>query len=91
MTFPFFLNTIEPKFRSSFLHPTYSFLLLQNWLKLSFELSFCRKFRSFIQKKKIYTSTFYSKNNRKHLAIAVKYVKGGVNGISFIEDVEIKD
>ena len=34
---------------------------------------------------------FYSKNNRKHLAIAVKCIKDGENRISFIKDVEITD
>ena len=34
---------------------------------------------------------FFSKNNRKHLAIAVKYMEGSKNRISFIKDVEITD
>ena len=38
-----------------------------------------------------YISIFCSNNNRKHLAIAVKYVEGGKNRISFIKDVEITD
>ena len=31
----------------------------------------------------------YSKNNRKHLAIAVKYIRDCENTVSFIKDVEI--
>ena len=34
---------------------------------------------------------FLPKNNRKHLAIAEKYMEGGENKISFIKDVEIAD
>ena len=41
--------------------------------------------------KNIYTSFFAVKNNRKHLAIAVKYLKDGENRISFTKDVEITD
>ena len=47
----------------------------------------CEKFSSFIEKKG--NIDFYNKNNRKQLAIAVKYMKDGENRISFIKDVEI--
>ena len=39
----------------------------------------------------MYNSIFYSKNNRKHLAITVKYMKDGENRISFINNIEITD
>ena len=39
----------------------------------------------------MHTLIFYSKNNRKHLAVAVKYIKNCENRISFIKDVEITD
>ena len=49
---------------------------------------FPRKFHSFIEKKKMCTSIFYGKNNRKHLAIAIKYMKDGENRITFIKDIK---
>ena len=60
--------------------------------KLNFNIFFflCQKFWSFIEKKKIFTSIFCSKNNSKHLVIAVKCMEDGENRISFIKDVEIK-
>ena len=39
----------------------------------------------------MYTSIFYSKNNRKYLVIAIKYMEGGKNRISIIKNVEIAD
>ena len=84
-------STIEPKFRQlAFSHPTYLFLLLKNLLKPSLNFFFfLSKFCSFIEKKKIHALIFYSKNKRKHLDIAVKYIEDGENTISFIKDVEI--
>ena len=77
--FHFLLNIIERKF---FTHPTYLFLLL----KPPFQL-FPSPLENFIvlqEKKKMYTLIFYSKNNRKHFAIGVKYMKDGKNRLSFI-------
>ena len=33
----------------------------------------------------------YSKSNKKHLAIAIKYMEDDKNRVSFIKDVEITD
>ena len=53
---------------------------------------FCQKFRSFIGKiKKIQILISCSKNNRKYLVIAVKYVEDSEIRISFIKDFEIID
>ena len=64
--------------------------MLKNWLKPPLN-SFFEKFHSFIEKKRKHTSIFYIKNNRKHLAIAIKHIKICKNRISFIKDVEITD
>ena len=87
------LNITEPEIQlMGFSHPIYPYLLLENWPKLLFTYFFFgQKFRSFIEKKKIYVLIFYSRNIRKHLAIAVKCMKDGENRISFIEDVEITE
>ena len=36
-------------------------------------------------------SDFHSKNNRKHFAIAVKYMKNSEHRIAFSKDIEITD